>query len=354
MRISLVGDYSGFHKNLKEGLQELGHDALLISTGDGFKNLPSDLSLSSSLPGAFGKLERVFRSLSVARSIEGSDIVQFINPHIFPKGLGFNEKIIRHLIKNCGKSFLSACGDDYQFVSLGHKCMRYSPIPDSLTYDYKISNHPYDNKLEQRWTAEIVEKVEGIIPVMYEYKVGYSHYEKCNACIPLPVNVSNIEFQPLENDSKLKIFHGLNRYGFKGTRHVEKAFRILGQKYPNELDLNIKGGMPFKEYLKVLSSSHVVVDQTNSYSSGMNALYALALGKIVLGGAEPESLNALKMESSPVINVKPDYMSIVDAIERILDRRREITRLSFESRAFVTKYHDHISVAKQYLEAWGN
>lgn len=42
MKILLIGEYSRLHNSLKEGLQHLGHDVTLISTGDGMKQFPSD------------------------------------------------------------------------------------------------------------------------------------------------------------------------------------------------------------------------------------------------------------------------------------------------------------------------
>ncbi|MBF0951544.1 MAG: glycosyltransferase family 1 protein, partial [Alloprevotella tannerae] len=38
MRILLIGDYSNVHATLLKGLRELGHDVLLASDGDGWKN----------------------------------------------------------------------------------------------------------------------------------------------------------------------------------------------------------------------------------------------------------------------------------------------------------------------------
>lgn len=37
MRILLLGEFSAFHKNLKEGLVALGHEVVLASHGDGWK-----------------------------------------------------------------------------------------------------------------------------------------------------------------------------------------------------------------------------------------------------------------------------------------------------------------------------
>ena len=46
MKILLVGEYSRLHNSLKEGLQALGHQVTLISTGDDFKKFDSDILLN--------------------------------------------------------------------------------------------------------------------------------------------------------------------------------------------------------------------------------------------------------------------------------------------------------------------
>jgi hypothetical protein len=45
MKILLVGEYSRLHNSLKEGLLVLGHEVTLISTGDYFKDFPSDIKI---------------------------------------------------------------------------------------------------------------------------------------------------------------------------------------------------------------------------------------------------------------------------------------------------------------------
>ena len=45
MRILLLGEYSRLHNTLKEGLIALGHQVILVGSGDGFKNYPVDYSI---------------------------------------------------------------------------------------------------------------------------------------------------------------------------------------------------------------------------------------------------------------------------------------------------------------------
>ena len=39
-------------------------------------------------------------------------------------------------------------------------------------------------------------------------------------------------------------------------------------------------------------------------------------------------------------------------LENLIIHRDQLPKLSTESRQFVEKYHDHVKVARQYLEFW--
>jgi hypothetical protein len=352
MKVLLLGEFSGFHNNLKQGLEELGHQVVLAASGDGFKQLKTDIDLGSARLGIAGTLERIIKSLKFAHMARGFDVVQLINPNIFPTGFGLNSKIISRIIKNNSKMFLSACGDDFYYVTKGCSSMRYSPIPDALIYDYKSSRHPYDNENDRVWLERLSSAVAGVIPVVHEYVLGYRHCDKLRSAIPLPINTRLIEYSENVVKEKLVVFHGLNRYGFKGTRFVEQAFDYLRAKYPDELELVIAGGLPLEQYLKLMQRTNVVIDQVSSYSCGMNALYALAMGKVVLGGAEPEGLAEFGIEQTPVINITPSTESIILAIENLLASREEISALGAAGRCFVEQYHSHIKIAEWYVKEW--
>ena len=103
-------------------------------------------------------------------------------------------------------------------------------------------------------------KSNGVIPIMYEYEVSYSDVENRLNTIPIPINIEKIKYQDNIVKEKVVIFHGLSRYGFKGTRHVEEAFDYLRQKYPNDLELVIKGNLPLNEYLDLMSRTNIVID----------------------------------------------------------------------------------------------
>lgn len=354
MKILLLGEYSSLYKNLKEGLEDLGHEVITASSGDGFKKIPSDISFSSTLPGFLGKLHRKLKPLIFINKFKGFDVVQIVNPFIFYHRLFPNISFYYFLKKNNKKIFFSGAGDDAYFWRFGRYRMEYSPFDDFLKYDMKSDSHFLMNEEAFQFNERVLNMSNGLIPIMYEYEVSYKDEPKCLSVIPIPINLSKIKYNENIVKDKLVIFHGLNRYGFKGTRHVELAFDVLSKKYPNELELIIDGGLPLNEYLEMMKKTNVIVDQMNSYSLGVNGVYGLAMGKVVIGGAEPESLKSHGIESSPVINVKPCAESLVDAIEHLLKNKEKIPTIGFKSRKYAEEVHDYIKVAKKYVEIWEN
>ena len=352
MKILLFGEFSGLHKNLKEGLEELGHDVVIAAGQDGFKKIDSDINLDPNFSGIIGQIEARIKPFINLYRLRGYDVVQIINP-FFPNSKFFPKELFYWILRKLNsKFFILAAGSDAFFWKNGRNEMKYSPFADWLKYDLESEKYYMEEKKAFSYNSRIVNSSNGIIPVMYEYESSYKNSSKRLNTIPLPINTKSIFCSKNILRDKLVVFHGLNRYGFKGTRHIEAAFKDLSMKYPNELELIIDGKMPLNEYLKIMQKSNVVIDQVNSYSLGMNGLYALAMGKIVIGGAEEKGLKSLGIKNTPVINVEPNKESIIKAVEEILFKKNLILDMGKNSRDFVENNHCHIKIARKYLETW--
>ena len=352
MKILLLGEFSGFNKNLKEGLIELGHECEVAGVRDGFKRIPVDIDLDSNYSGIIGKFEKRFKLISNLSKFKGYDVVQLINPFNLYYKFFPNNYFIDKVINSNKKFFLSGAGSDAFYWKFGRELMEYGPFEDYLKYDLKKEKSYLQNKSSYDFNKKILDKSNGIIPIMYDYEISYSKESKILSTIPIPINTDNIKFYENKINEKLVVFHGLNRYGFKGTRYVEEAFSILNKKYPNDLELIIDGQMSLDKYLKVMNKANCVIDQTSSYSTGINGLSAMAMGKVVLGGAEKESLQSYGLKSSPIINIKPNAMSIVKEVEKLLDRKNEIPFLGQISREHIENVHCYKKVAQTYINTW--
>ena len=85
---------------------------------------------------------------------------------------------------------------------------------------------------------------------------------------------------------------------------------------------------------------------------GMNALYALALGRIVFSGAEDFSLAHLN-GSTPVINLRPDIDYNIAQIESLLSQPLDkLHSLQNNSHKFLFEHHDSSLIANQYIHLW--
>ncbi len=354
MKILLIGEFSGLQNELKSGLQQLGHDVTLAAAGDFFKKLPSDINLGYGDNKYSYNLRRlVYPFLNLKKFID-YDVVHLVSFYVVPKVPGLNLFILDFLKSNNGILTLSGAGSDPFFVSLSEKVMRYSPIPWEERFDRHGKSHYMRSKKQLTAMHECVRIVDLVIPIMYEYystfiEAGYA--EKTSDPIPIPICTD--KYKPsFKISDKLVFFHGLNRYGFKGTFLIQEAFERLMNKYPNDVECIIDGEMSFDKYLNVLSKVNVSVDQVFSYSLAMNALYSMAQGKVVCGGAENESGILYNGELPPAFNLRPTVNEIYDTFVHILEHRSNLANISDLSRYFVKKHHDGIKVAGQYVHCW--
>ncbi|MBF7097818.1 glycosyltransferase family protein [Alkalibacter mobilis] len=349
MRILLLGEFSGFYKNLKEGLQELGHEVDAVSSGDGWKSIGnSDFKLFSEHDNKYLRyVENFYMQAKNINKLSDYDVVQIVQPIIF--GLPFNRNIrlLENLKKNNNKVFLSVAGDHYYIYKIAQN-LRYNYFTGLDMKDNKYTNSKYIHNNE-----EVLKLVDGIIPVMFTYAEAYRTHEKLLRTIPLPLNVDKIQYIPQEiKNGKLTIFHGLNREESKGTKFIREAMERIKQNYPNDVEIIIDGKMPLEQYLKVLSETNVVIDQALSYEYGMNAIYSMAMGKVVLSGNEPECQQEFARYDIPVINIEPSVEDIYSKLEKLILNKKSVISIGEKSRLFVEEFHHHVKIAQQYIDAW--
>ena len=82
MKILLIGEYSNVHATLAKGLNHLGHEAMVVSNGDDWKNYQRDIDVSRTY-GPLGGLKLYAKLLTLLPKLRGFDVVQLINPMFF-------------------------------------------------------------------------------------------------------------------------------------------------------------------------------------------------------------------------------------------------------------------------------
>ena len=357
MRVLLVGDYSSVHKNLRDGLRKMGIDAVVASGGDYWKRYERDINLGDlSLHYPLKAVDAVFKRVLLLPKIKNFDIVQFINPFcIFGKRIILNRLFVKYVREFSKKFFFLACGDDSYYWKVARKKVPYGVFDDFLKYDLKKDAYWMEDESSYEYNRWVVSLSDGVIPLAYEYYLAYEYHEKCLKPLPFPVNIDDIPYRENKFQGQLLVYHGVTVPGFKGTRYIQEAFEEIQKKYPNDIRCIVGGKLPFREYIRVLENFNVIVDQTNGLSWGMNALQAMSAGRVVLGGNEPPAreLYGLREDEVPIVNIRPNVSSIVQALEGVLENRREIGKLGWKSRMFVERFHDCRKVAKKFLEVWG-
>lgn len=378
MRILLIGEYSRFHNSLKEGLEVLGHEVLLVGTGDYFKRFPVDINTDATLfkhnkiLNFFRQLvfrctrldlaytETAIRYLWHSRKYKGFDVVQLINSNAIKTHLPLEKYLISKLKKNNSKLFLSACGDDYH-------CISY--MLDKPAFKYHVLT-PYlqDKSLKETFSAPlryvtkpykkhydfVYKQCDGIIASDMDYHIPLIGDKKYLGLISNPINIDLLDFQPLVIDDKIHIFHGINRASAikKGNQIIQEALDEVQQLYPEDIVVKTTYSLPYKEYIQVNKDSHIIMDQVYGYDQGYNALESMARGKVVFTGAEKEFESFYKLDKKVAINATPDKEQIIAELKYLITHKNEIVAIGKRARAFIEKEHHYVKIAQRYIDTW--
>lgn len=378
MKILLVGEYSRLHNSLKEGLLALGHEVMLVSTGDEFKNFPSDVLLKRKYESGVSKkvmvlLFKLFGFDISSQSLKnqfsqqqekfkGFDIVQLINESSFGILPKYEKDIISFLSENNKKLFLLSCGTDYTSVKYAFENkFRYSIF--TPFFEGKISEkdfYPVLKYLKPEYEdlhEFVIEKADGIIASDLDYHIPLEGNKKYLGLIPNPVNTDKLEFKTFAPEGKIIIFHGINRANYfkKGNDFFEAALEKIQQKYTSKVEIISVENIPYSEYIEKYNSAHILLDQVFAYDQGYNALEAMAKGKVVFTGAETEFLERYNlMEDEVCINALPDVASLISKVSWLIENPEIIEKIGKNARAFVEKEHNYLSIAACYLNVWEN
>lgn len=378
MKILLLGDYSGVHSTLAEGLRKLGHSVTVASNGDFWKDYPRDIDLKRGET-LLEKLSFLARLLFALPKMRGYDVVQLINP-IFLEVKTKRCKSIYKLLRKWNKRMVLCCmGNDYYYPIINKtlKPMRYS--------DYNIGTEERCVQFAQvqfdDWVGTekgelnrfIAADCDAIVSGAYEFWLPIYLTEDCDRNgKPLREKLTNIPFpfkiqentvsiaddstdkskeNTASSSNKLRVFIGISkaRSQFKGTDIMLKVAQDLQEKYPDRIELKIANGVPFAQYQHMMDTSDVLMDQIYAYGPAMNALLAMSKGIICMTGGEPEHYDLMgEKDCRPIINVEPSYDSVYEKLEQLVLHPEMIPQLKEQSRTYVERNYDYIKVAKQY------
>lgn len=346
-RVLLLGDYSAYFKNLGIGFEQLGWESHYYSHGDYWKKIegrpypqyPENL---------LGKANRVLRIPSDRRQFKGYDLVLFLSPQI----VRYRRQAItlESLIKNNSKVVYCSCGslDPFFQEYLGE--FEYHPY-DHTDISRRSIEYPKLSISESNAIKAGLTKTHCIVTISETYDRGYRRAGIETRKIPLPVaDISKCSSATPTHDP-LIVQHGINRRGFKGSDFILEAMHSVRKEFPSRMQVEILEKLPFEKYLQRLDLADIVLDQCKSQGYGMNALIAMAKGKIVLSGNEKSLKNFFGFDHQkiPVINIQPDASQISMELRTLLGKTTtEIDTLKQASIAHVSKFHDAKKIAKKF------
>jgi len=376
MKILLLGEYNSSHYTLKEGLEKLGHEVLVVGHGDGFKKRKVDIKYTLKYTeGFFGKLKSVlFRifglditSMDVNRQFDtfkdqltGFDVVQLINEAAFNTTPKVEKRLLKFIFENNKNVFLMSCGTDYVSVKYAFE----------KKFKYSILTPYFENKGSKKdfWHAlmhltkpyvdlheYVYKNIKGVLASDLDYHIPLIGNKKYLGMMPNPINLEKLDYIDLKVTDKIVIFHGINQKNYykKGNDIFEAALNILKKNHADKIDIITVRSLPYDAYIKAFDTAHILLDQVFAYDQGFNALEAMAKGKVVFTGAEQEWLDYYNIEADTIaINAEPDAEKIAKKLEWLVLHPEKISEISKNARAFIEKEHHYVDVAKLYLETW--
>lgn len=367
MRILLFGEYSNVHHTLCEALRRAGHEVLLISDGDGWKDYPRDVDLRRTKEGPVGSLMYLSKLATLLPKLRGYDVVQIVNPIFLDVKARWNRWVFDYLKRNNGILSVGCFGDDYYVISRmqDDKYLAYT--------DFYAAGKAIDHEVNRRriaaWTKGpkaaltqyVMQYVDCLVPCLYEYWKVYDtpEFHSRLRYIPLPIDVRYVcprGSRPWQPSSPVRLLFASQklRGQMKGTDQLEPLFDRLAREFPDIIDLCKIESVPFEQYQRLVAEADVVVDQLYSFTPAMGALESMAQGKVVISGYEPEYQQFIDGPSeSGIINLRPfDDAHNYEVLRSTLTDRNKIAQLQSSSQAFVRKYHNADDVARQFVEFW--
>lgn len=376
MRILLVGEYSRLHNTLKEALIVLGHEVLLVGSGDGFKSYPVDYSIEAkwsqsrllNIPRQlifrfskfdFAKIEIGIRYQLLSPKLKGFDVVQLINESPVQTLKWMELLFLKRLVKNNEKLFVLSTGVDYLNVKFWFENRNEKSILQpyfnnpSLEKEYRYILE-YRSDKHKKIHDFIYEHCDGVIATDVDYWIPLQGNSKFLGMIPNPVNLKKMEYQELKTADKIVLFLGINQWSYhqKGIEYFEKALVILKEKYGDTIVVLITQNVPYSEYINLYNKSHILLDQMHGHDQGYNALEAMAKEKVVFTNASETFEKYYNLSEKVAINALPDIDYLVNELSFLIENPEEIKALGNRAKAFIDKEHDYVKVAQRYLEVW--
>lgn len=365
-KILLLGDYSNCHRTLATGLRAIGCEVTVASDGSGWMQCERNVSIVRRKGKPAGLFHALRMHALLRGSLSGYDIVAIhdlnfcnLKPHrMWP--------LFNLLKSRNGGVFLTSMSTDIAYLDMlqaADSPLRYSEWfvngkPSRMFEANPREWEMWHNSQLVGYQNKVLDRLDGAVSVLYEYHKGIERRlgpdRVAYGGIPVDVDLFPQVELP-DRPEKIRFFLGRDRRRklMKGTDLLEEAARRVVDRYPSAAELVIVENKPFSEFIELMKSSHVVLDQIYSYTPATTALMAMAYGMNVVSGGEPEFYDFIgEWDNRPVINAPLELDALTDTLEDIVRNPQLIRERGIRSREFVMKHNDCRVVARRYLDFW--
>lgn len=357
MKVLFLGDASNARYTLAKGLRELGHEALVIGTGGGWRRMHVDVRLERG-SGRMGAVVYLLRWLLLLPRLRGYDIVDFNGPFMMDFKPWLKRLFYNYIRKHNKYTITTSLGIGHYYVK---GCIEAKLFRNSdFNIGDKLRTNDFAVRMAEGWLniPEVVELSQHmartshlLVGTGYEYWASLHHYFPDKTCfVPLPMDVPDCPPDIREAEGPVRFFIGIQkeRDEEKGTDILLRVLQRIKADYPDRMVVNRAENIPYEEYCRMMAGSDILIDQLYTCYA-MNALIAMSRGIVAATVAIPEAYALLgETENFPMIDLPCDEEGIYKHLEHFIlhpDRLAEAKRQSVE---FVHKHHHYLKVARQY------
>lgn len=367
MKILLMGDASNYHSTLARGLQRAGHDVTVASNGGRWMRTYHDIDISRR-KGRIGGALLWLKLNTVLRSrLKGYDVVQIHNPVFLELKPGRVKEVFDRLRRDNGAVMLTMLGTDTQYVEacfdadmpLRYNEFRVGDEPTDYGRSAACSKDLWLNAPLSDHCRYVYDNVDGVVSALYEYHLSCMRVVEPDRLTyaGIPIDTKSVEYTPIAEDlSNVEFLVACHkgRESIKGIDRIGRVIDAVVARNAGRSTVSRVSNLPYDEFCRVMQRANIVADQLYSYTPATTALLAMAQGKVVISGAEPEFYDFIGEDRlRPIINPDPMDMDRLDAdLQGLIDAPSRLAELSRQGRAFVEKHNDADVVARRFIDFW--
>lgn len=364
MRILFIGDYSNLHATLATEMKRMGHHVDVLSDRCGYMNTHTDIYLKRE-PGFMGGVKYLYGLFSLLPQLKDYDAVQLINSNFFSLRPGKIKYFFQRLKEQNKAIYLTLAGNDYYFCKACYdaKIFRFSEFKlgnDFTEFHKSNPGHLFQwiSYANRKWSEYLYENIDGAMAVLPEYDMAARPILGDRVTFTnLPIDLAGIPEPVFNEPDPVKIFLGM-RSGMeiqKGTKKLLSLAKDIEKDMPGKVVVEKVSDLPLSTYLDRMNDSHIVLDQLYAFSPAMNALYAMALGKVAGTGAQPEYYEAIgNPEVKPIFSLSPYDTDIRERLIHLVENPDLIREAGLQGRELVQTHNASPIVASRFLSAYVN